>query len=197
MKQNTLPNLKAVQSHSRRGLSFESELEKTHKLYEFQKFGKIEKNEKVWSYASPAERANILKTNCRAITAVTDNSRVLITRKSKPDFSGHILGRYIEFDAKETKGKSLPFANISRHQIEQLLRTQATGGISGLMIHFSELERCFFLPATEVDTLYIEMLYKRGAKSIPLAVCETNGVEVVKNQNLWNWFEAMKVIYKF
>ena len=87
-------------------------------------------------------------------------------------------GRAISFDAKEIKGKSLHLGNIESHQIETLRQAEEAGAISGLMIMFSDLQRVFFVPASVVEKVHLEMLYSKGAKSLSLSLCESDGREI-------------------
>lgn len=173
------------------GRQFERELENVHSIYAARKIGKINRNPKEWVYISQSEYKRIESKKLFAIIAKTTSGRCLKSKKSLVDFSGHIGGRYIEFDAKETKQKSLSFRNISQHQIWQILETEGTGAVAGLMIHFSSLNRVFFVPASVVDKAHSEMAFKRGRKSISLDLCEKQGVEIPKKQGFFDWVEVV------
>ena len=59
---------------------------------------------------------------------------------STTDFNGIYKGKYIDFDAKETKSKtSMPLKNIHPHQIEHLRNVDKHGGIAFLIINFKTL----------------------------------------------------------
>ena len=53
---------------------------------------------------------------------------------STTDYNGLYKGRYIDFEAKETKTKSFPFINISLHQINHLESIIKHGGIAFIII---------------------------------------------------------------
>ena len=53
---------------------------------------------------------------------------------STTDYNGIYKGRYIDFEAKETKSLRFPFCNISEHQINHLERVQRHGGIAFIII---------------------------------------------------------------
>ncbi len=58
------------------------------------------------------------------------------------------MGRYIDFEAKETKNKtSFPIKNIHEHQVKHLEQCLNHGGIAFIIIYFSTLDRIFFLDA--------------------------------------------------
>lgn len=81
------------------------------------------------------------------------------------DYSGIYLGKYLEFDAKETMNKtSFPISNIHNHQIEHIKRVDLFGGIAFLIVQFTNLNKTFLLLGK--DLIYFLDNYDR--KSIPL-----------------------------
>lgn len=99
---------------------------------------------------------------------------------STTDYNGIYKGKYIDFEAKETKNKtSFPLRNIHKHQIEHLLRVLNHGGISFLIIRFTTLNKTFFL-----DSKYLEIFLKENdRKSIPLSYIEENGHLLIEKYN--------------
>lgn len=86
---------------------------------------------------------------------------------STTDFNGIYKGKYIDFDAKETKSKtSFPFANIHAHQVEHLAEVDAHGGIAFLIIGWSHYKKYFLLSIKDLLPLWEDSL-KGGRKSIP------------------------------
>ncbi|MBI9008594.1 MAG: Holliday junction resolvase RecU [Tenericutes bacterium] len=86
---------------------------------------------------------------------------------STTDYNGVYKGRYIDFEAKETKSKtSFPIKNIHEHQIIHLNRCREHGGISFVIIYFSSLEKIFFLDSEKMDFFYQRSLTDK--KSISL-----------------------------
>ena len=53
---------------------------------------------------------------------------------STTDYNGIYKGKYIDFEAKETKTLSFPFTNISLHQINHLDKVIHHGGIASFMV---------------------------------------------------------------
>jgi len=96
---------------------------------------------------------------------------------STTDYNGIYKGRYIDFEAKETKSKtSFPMKNIHEHQIIHLNRVKKHGAISFIIVYFVSLGRIFFL-----DSDYVNNFYKRSLddkKSISLAEFEEFGHEI-------------------
>lgn len=58
---------------------------------------------------------------------------------STTDYNGIYKGKYIDFEAKETKTLSFPFTNISLHQINHLDKVIHHGGIAFLIIAFTKV----------------------------------------------------------
>jgi len=81
---------------------------------------------------------------------------------STTDYNGLYRGKYVDFEAKETKVKSFPFANISLHQIEHLRRIIQHGGIAFVIIAFTTLNEVYLIDASYV----IEDYYHSQRKSM-------------------------------
>lgn len=74
---------------------------------------------------------------------------------STTDYNGIYKGRYIDFEAKETKVKTFPFGNISQHQIDHLKRILDHGGIAFIMIAFTTLNEVYLIDASHmIDDYY-------------------------------------------
>ena len=87
---------------------------------------------------------------------------------STTDYNGIYKGRYIDFEAKETKSKtSFSLNNIHKHQIDHLIKVKNHGGIS-FLIETQKLE---------------EFLYNNERKSIPLSYINDNGYLINENYN--------------
>ncbi len=187
--QPTLPGTSHV-SHSNLGKDFEAMLNRTHHFYAVNKLASVEKNPVEWRYIGFSEY-NKLKTSRGELVAITNTNRYIKKVKSDVDYCGVFGGRFITFDAKQTKESSLPLGNIAEHQIQTLLSKERAGGISGLMIYFSEKGRCFFVPASIVDAANIEMLYKKGRKSLSVDLCAAKGREIPVTHNLVDWLKVL------
>lgn len=91
------------------------------------------------------------------------------------DYNGIYKGKYIEFDAKETRSKtSFPLSNIHKHQLEHIRRVISFGGIAFLIVRFAVLDMTFVLRGE--DLIYFIEHYKR--KSIPLEYFEEYGFKL-------------------
>lgn len=66
---------------------------------------------------------------------------------STSDYNGIYKGRYIDFEAKETKNKTrFPLINIHAHQVEHMKQCHDHGGIVFLIIRFSSLDETYLMP---------------------------------------------------
>lgn len=179
-------------NHSNLGKSFEKELERTHHFYKIKHLAKIEKNSTEWRYISKGEFDRLAKTpGLRANLSQSLDGRCLQRVQSNVDFGGGALGKSIAFDAKETKGKSIPLTNFKRHQVENLVEHEKCGNCAFFLIRFSELNRVFFVKASVVRSAMDEAEFKQGRKSLSLEYCETNAKEVPVCQNLIDWLKIL------
>lgn len=70
---------------------------------------------------------------------------------STTDYNGIYKGKYIDFEAKETKNKtSFPLSNIHKHQIEHLLLVEKHGGISFIIVRFTSLNETYLLTSEKL-----------------------------------------------
>lgn len=93
---------------------------------------------------------------------------------STTDYNGIYRGKYIDFEAKETKLDYFPLQNIHKHQIEHLQKISKHGGIGFFIIMFTKYNKLFLLTEEKL-TLFIK---KNERKSIPISYFEENGYEI-------------------
>lgn len=90
---------------------------------------------------------------------------------STTDYNGIYKGKYIDFEAKETKQDFFPLANIHEHQIKHLFKIIEHGGIGFLIVKFTKYNKTFYLDGNEFKK-FIEI---NTRKSIPITYFEKNG----------------------
>lgn len=91
---------------------------------------------------------------------------------STTDYNGIYRGKYIDFEAKETKLKtSFPLQNIHTHQIQHLRGVIEHGGIAFLIIRFHSWNETYLLEAIKL----IQYCDQQATKSIPYQYIETHG----------------------
>ncbi len=90
---------------------------------------------------------------------------------STTDYNGIYRGKYIDFEAKETRNKtSFPLQNLHAHQIEHLMSIVKHGGIGFLIVSFVTLDKTFLL-----DASIVYEYYKSNTRSIPFQVFMEKG----------------------
>lgn len=78
-------------------------------------------------------------------------------------------------ELKSTKGKSLPYTNIKKHQIDDLLWCSEYGNIiSGFVIEFDSLNECYFIEINKFKAFY-DM---NDRKSLPVDFCREKGIKI-------------------
>lgn len=98
--------------------------------------------------------------------------------QSTTDYNGIYKGKYVDFEAKNTKSKtSFPLTNISSHQIEHLRKVIYHNGIAFLLVQFQSLNKIFLLDAGDL----LAFIEKEKRKSIPLSYFEKFGVEIFQS----------------
>lgn len=94
-------------------------------------------------------------------------------KQSTTDYNGVYKGKYIDFEAKNTKSKtSFPLSNIEKHQIEHLKKVIKQGGISFFIIEFQTLNEIYLLDASFV----IDFWENGNRKSIPYEIFLKHGI---------------------
>ena len=101
-------------------------------------------------------------------TTVID--KAVFSETSTLDYNGIYKGKYIEFDAKESKNTtSFPLNNIKNHQIKHISNILRHGGIVFLIIFMNNKFYLF-----KGDTL-IDFINNNDRKSIPYEYIVNNG----------------------
>lgn len=91
---------------------------------------------------------------------------------STTDYNGIYKGKYIDFEAKETKNKtSFPLDNIHKHQIKHLEAIYNHGGIGFIIVRFTVLNETYLLT---IDKL-LDFMENNKRKSIPLEYFKKSG----------------------
>ena len=151
-------------SFNNRGMSLESDLNETNNYYLSHNIAVI--------YKKPTP-ITIAKVNypSRAEAVIKE---AYFKTPSTTDYNGIYQGKYIDFEAKETKLDYFPLANIHVHQIKHLERIIQHGGIGFIIVRFTKYERYFLLKAQ----CLLDFIEKNTRKSIPISYFEKNGFEI-------------------
>ena len=149
-------------NYAHRGMTLESDINSSNKYY-------LE-NDIAVIYKKPTP-IKVVKVNYnkRINTKITE---AYYEVPSTTDYNGIYKGKYIDFEAKETKSKtSFSLNNIHKHQIVHLERIIKHGGISFLIIRFTTLGKTFLLFTED----FISYINNNERKSVPISYIEDKG----------------------
>lgn len=152
---NSSDSIVSELSHKNRGMTLESELNTTNEYYR--------NIDKAFIYKKPTP----IK-----ITKVDYPSRdkaiikeAFFTIPSTTDYNGLYKGKYIDFEAKETKSKtSFSLNNIHPHQINHLRNIYNHSGIAFLIVRFTALNETYLLMVND----FLKYIDNNDKKSIPI-----------------------------
>lgn len=102
-------------------------------------------------------------------------SEAYFKQASTTDYNGVYKGKYLDFEAKETRQKtSFPFRNFHKHQLLHMEQVIAHGGIVFTLLFFSSLNRVFYYPAKNL----LQQINITKRKSLKLSKIEQEGIEI-------------------
>ena len=167
-RQSHKDKVEISKSASNRGMDLENDINLSNDYYRDQHIALITKR------PTPI---NIVKVDYSRGARITD---AYFEKQSTTDYNGVYKGRYIDFEAKNTKSKtSFPLSNIEKHQIEHLKLVLEQGGIAFFIIQFQLLNEVYLL-----DASYVIHFYEHGErKSIPYQVFKENGILIKQGYN--------------
>ncbi|OIM26465.1 Holliday junction resolvase RecU [Oenococcus oeni] len=97
---------------------------------------------------------------------------------STTDYNGVVNGKYIDFDAKETKNKTnMPLKNFHQHQITHLKNVLENGGIGFLVLGFTTLSEYYIFPASLLIKIW-DKAKAGGEKSLPYKIVSKQGIKI-------------------
>ena len=133
---------------------------------------------------------NIVKVDYTRGARITD---AYFEKQSTTDYNGVYKGRYIDFEAKNTKSTtSFPLSNISEHQIAHLKNVLKHGGIAFFIISFQMKDEIYLL-----DASFVIDFYEHGKrKSIPYDVFTKEGVLIKQDYSpRLHYLDAVEALY--
>ncbi|HZG73769.1 MAG TPA: Holliday junction resolvase RecU [Chondromyces sp.] len=153
------------QSYSNRGMTLEEDLNETNEYYLERGIAVIHKKPtpvQIVHVDYPQRSAAVIK-------------EAYFKQASTTDYNGVYRGRYIDFEAKETKNKaSFPLQNFHDHQITHMKKVADQQGICFVIIRFSSLDEVFLLSFSHLLRFW-ERMKSGGRKSITKAEVEEYG----------------------
>lgn len=138
-------------------MTLESELNESNQYY-------LENNIAV-IYKKPTPIKVVKQINEKIVNAYFE-------KPSTTDYNGLYQGKYIDFEAKETKNKtSFPLNNIHPHQIKHIENVINHQGICFLIVRFTRLNETYLLFGTD----FLNFIKTETRKSIPHDYFKTKG----------------------
>ena len=153
--QHSLP--KAL-SYSNRGKTLEDDLNETNQYYLAHGIAVIHKKPtpiQIVDVHYPKRSAAVIK-------------EAYFKQASTTDYNGVYKGKYIDFEAKETKSStSFPLKNFHDHQIEHMKHVSLQGGYAFVIIRFSVTDEVYLMVAKDLF-IYWKRMQAGGRKSITI-----------------------------
>lgn len=165
---NRVKKTNNVQSYSNRGMSLEEDINATNEYYLATNKAIVHKK------PTPIQivRVHYPKRSAAVITEAYFQS------KSTTDYNGIYKGKHIDFEAKETKNKTLfPLANFHDHQFSHMKQIVEHGGICFCLIRFTAMDETYFIEAKDILQAYEKMM-QGGKKSLSYEDIKTKGEQI-------------------
>ncbi len=161
---NTNPITKET-SYKNRGMTLEADINLSNEYYR--------DIDKAYIYKKPTP-IKIVKVDYPS-RSEAKIKEAYFTVPSTTDYNGIYRGKYIDFEAKETKNAtSFPLANIHKHQIKHIKNIIDNGGIGFLIVRFLKLNKDFILLGKD----FIDYIEGNDRKSIPIEYFEEKGYNI-------------------
>ncbi len=163
-KISTTPHHKQ-QVYSNRGMTLEEDLNVSNKYYLEKQIAVIHKKPtpiQIVNVDFPKRSAAVIK-------------EAYFKQASTTDYNGIYKGRYIDFEAKETRNKTaLPLQNFHQHQIDHMRAVVEQQGICFVILRFAAVDEIYLLEAVHLLQFWERQL-QGGRKSIAKNEIETLG----------------------
>jgi recombination protein U len=170
-------------NYANRGMTLENDLNLTNNYY-------LENNIAIiYKKATPIQVVKINYNNKKHPLI----KEAYFQTPSTTDYNGVYHGKYIDFEAKETKNKtSFPLTNIHKHQLNHIEKVIEHGGISFIIVRWTTLNETYLLKG---ETL-ISYINNKKQKSIPLTFFKKEGYIIKENyQPRLDYLKIIDLIY--
>ena len=181
LEQNKSSAHRTLLSAANRGMSLEEDINLSNDFYREAGLALINKR------PTPI---NIVRVDYSRGARITD---AYFEKQSTTDYNGVYKGRYIDFEAKNTKSTtSFPLSNISEHQIVHLKNVLKHGGIAFFIISFQMKDEIYLL-----DASFVIDFYEHGKrKSIPYEVFTKEGILIKQDYSpRLHYLDAVDALY--
>jgi len=165
-------------SYVNRGMDLESDINKTNDYYLSNNIAVIHKKPtpiKLVEVDYPSRNEAVIK-------------KAYFETPSTTDYNGIYKGKYIDFEAKETRANNFPLKNIHKHQIEHLKSITKMDGIGFIIVKFTMLNEIYLLEASKL----LNFINNEKRKSIPLQYFKEEGYILKLNYCIFN----LKLVWK-
>lgn len=143
-------------NYGNRGMSLENDLNSTNEFYRLNDIAVVHKK------PTPIT-INHVDYPSRVQAVITEAH---FKTPSTTDYNGIYKGKYIDFEAKETKSKTcFSLDNIHSHQVEHLGSIVKHGGIGFIIVRFTTLNETYYLSYQKL----IDFINNEERKSIPIS----------------------------
>ncbi|TSB46957.1 Holliday junction resolvase RecU [Alkalicoccobacillus porphyridii] len=163
---NTRKSSKSGITYSNRGMTLEEDINQTNLYYLENQVAVIHKKPtpvQIVDVHYPKRSAAVIK-------------EAYFKQASTTDYNGVFKGRYIDFEAKETKNKtSFPLKNFHDHQIHHMKQVRSQEGICFVLLRFSTTDEVFLLDASILINYYEN---QEERKSLRKEDIQTHGYQV-------------------
>ncbi|MFN7252251.1 MAG: Holliday junction resolvase RecU [Anaerobacillus sp.] len=154
-------------SYGNRGMSLEEDINSSNEYYLAKGIAVIHKKPtplQIVKVDYPKRSAAVIK-------------EAYFQQASTTDYNGVYKGKYIDFEAKETKNKtSFPLKNFHKHQIEHMRQVLLQKGICFSLLRFSAIDEVYLLDANHLCSFWSDQEMSR--KSIPKKEIEVLGHQI-------------------
>ena len=166
----TKKSYKIYNTYANRGMNLESDISESNNYYRNNNIAIIYKKPTPITIAKvdyPSRLETVIKEGYFKTPSTTD-------------YNGIYKGKYIDFEAKETKHKtSFPLSNIHSHQIKHLESIYRHGGIGFIIVKFTNLNETYLLTIEKL----IDFSNNNKRKSIPLEYFKSAGYIIKDKYN--------------
>lgn len=139
-------------SYSNRGMTLEEDLNITNEYYLEQNRAVIHKK------PTPVQIVHVDYPK-RSAAVITE---AYFKQASTTDYNGVYRGKYIDFEAKETRNKtSFPLRNFHDHQIEHMRQVKAQHGICFVILRFTLTDEMYLMDADHLFYFYDNQSHSR------------------------------------
>lgn len=155
-------------TYANRGMSLETDINETNKFYLTTNKAIVHKK------PTPIQVVDVHYPT-RSAAKITE---AYFKEKATTDYNGIYKGKYIDFEAKETKNKTtFPLSNIQHHQIAHMRSIMQHNGICFVIIRFIVHDETYFLPSETIISYWDHML-NGGRKSITYESIQKEGHKI-------------------